>query len=201
MKEVKYTGENQDLEKIIYTANEKPNVKKSTFAAFTTVLISTLIASATLWGFDIMPAGTCLELLTIGSTASVLAGGLTFAKKKAELRDYNASISHLEDLSQALEEENVDVSVENIQESVSAIQNRASYETIDNNNEITEKFVKIYKYFYLLDSEDQIAVLRQVQDIAETKDAKESTFELSLLEEEDKKNLNYPVVKSLKRIQ
>lgn len=198
MKEVKYTGENQDLEKIIDIANEKPNVKKSTFTAFSTVLISSLAISATFLGFNIVPAETCLQLLTVGSISSIFISGFTFAKKKQELNEYNANISHLENLSQVLEEENVDVPVENIKESVSAIQNRATYETFDQKEIVTEKLVKIYKYFYLLDNEDQIAVLRQVQDITFTEENRESTFELSLLEEEDKEDLNCFAVRTLK---
>ena len=85
-----------------------------------------------------------------------------------------------------------------VKETITEVDTITQSNTRNSYNEIMSKEEKIIKYFYLLDSEDQIRVLKQIS-LATTKDGEsQNRHSLSLMEEEDLKDVEIPVYKTLK---
>ena len=59
--------------------------------------------------------------------------------------------------------------------------------------------MSIIKYFYLLDCDDQITVLKQIAHAEKFRKNEKEQFELYLLEENDMKDIEFPVLKTLQR--
>lgn len=201
MKEVKYINEPTDLNNIIDNANQNVNYKNFFLKATIGSLVATLTFIGILTGTDVISTDLSTFLAYFGSCSLIEAyiTGKVYLKKREKKNKRDDAICYLEDLSIALSKENVCVPTENLKETISNVQEITKMKTYDENNNLISKQEKIIKYFYLLDRDDQITVLKQIAHAEKFRKNEKEQFELYLLEENDMKDIEFPVVKTLKR--
>ena len=123
-------------------------------------------------------------------------GGLVRGQKyKIKLRKAKQSAS---DLQQELAKENTIINIKSL-EDAEVIEEVTKSTTQNDEGKILSKEEKIIRYFYLLDKDDQVAVLRQISKKIKKDKVILSTSKLELFEEKDLQEKELPVRKTLIR--
>lgn len=197
MKEVPYNG---DLHTDIDTLNRDYNVKKDFAFKFGISFISAAIIEGIAFICGV-PLTTELLLPLGGATlgysaiSSTIETFISNKKYKKELRKANHNTTILcSDL--AKEDTIID---KDALEDAEIIKEVTKSTTKTDEGTILSKEEKVIKYFYLLDNNDQVAVLKQIRKTVKEQGSTSTNTKLELLEEEDLKDKELPVRKTLIR--
>lgn len=197
MKEVPYNG---DLHTDIDTLNRDYNVKKDFAFKFGISFISAAIIEGIAFKCGV-PLTTELLLPLGGATlgysaiSSTIGTFISNKKHKKELRKANHNTTILcSDL--AKEDTIID---KDAFEDAEIIKEVTKSTTKTDEGTILSKEEKVIKYFYLLDNNDQVAVLKQIRKTVKEQGSTSTNTKLELLEEEDLKDKELPVRKTLIR--
>lgn len=192
---------NCDLEEEIDNYNEKFNYKREIIGQLLINGSALAIALGSVYGLNILD----FSLVNFACTAGI-SGGVailsSFAyvskkRKSVETRNNEADYN-MECVINNLDKNGLITDKDRVKETITEVDTITQSNTRNSYNEIMSKEEKIIKYFYLLDSEDQIRVLKQIS-LATTKDGEsQNRHSLSLMEEEDLKDIEIPVYKTLK---
>ena len=125
----------------------------------------------------------------------LLQGIYQTKKYKRKLRKAKQSAS---DLQQELAKENTIINIKSL-EDAEVIEEVTKSTTQNDEGKILSKEEKIIRYFYLLDKDDQVAVLRQISKKIKKDKVILSTSKLELFEEKDLQEKELPVRKTLIR--
>ena len=196
MKNILYDG---NLEDDIYYLDNKFSFKKE-FVFFTLIYI--LVAGV----FDvvciklgIIPFN--LESILISSGIELFCGtiiNLTTTLKRLNTYKKNANNAkrNVFSLINELENNNISVTKERIVDSEMTEEVTKSVTSGDKGEVLSKKEI-ITKYFYLLDKDDKIKVLKQIEEYIKSNKKKTSSISLDLLEDDDLKKHELPVYKTL----
>lgn len=192
---------NCDLEKEIDNYNEKFDHKSEVRSQLLIGGCALAIALGGIFGLDILDFNLAnfawtagISIGVLGSTSAVY---LAQKKKNVETRNNEADYN-MECVINNLDKNGLTTDKNKVKETITEVDTITQSNTRNSSNEIMSKEEKIIKYFYLLDSEDQIRVLKQIS-LATTKDGEsQNKHSLSLMEEEDLKDIEIPVYKTLK---
>lgn len=192
---------NCDLEKEIDNYNEKFDHKNEVRSQLLIGSCALAIALGGVFGLDILDFNLAnfawtagISIGVLGSTSAVY---LAQKKKNIETRNNEADYN-MECVINNLDKNGLTTDKDRVKETITEVDTITQSNTRNSSNEIMSKEEKIIKYFYLLDSEDQIRVLKQIS-LATTKDGEsQNKHSLSLMEEEDLKDVEIPVYKTLK---
>ena len=192
---------NCDLEKEIDNYNEKFDHKNEVRSQLLIGSCALAIALGGVFGLDILDFNLAnfawtagISIGVLGSTSAVY---LAQKKKNIETRNNEADYN-MECVINNLDKNGLTTDKDRVKETITEVDTITQSNTRNSSNEIMSKEEKIIKYFYLLDSEDQIRVLKQIS-LATTKDGEsQNKHSLSLMEEEDLKDVAIPVYKTLK---
>lgn len=197
MKEVIYDGNlNDDID----TLNRDYNAKKEFILRFglDIAFISIIEIAAVKYGIFAAPE-TLLPLFGIVTGVSGISSGVSVfinnKRYKKELRkaNHNTSLLCLE-----LAKENTVIDKVAL-EDCEVVEEVTKSSTRSDDGSSLSKIKKVVNYFYLLDSNDQIAVLRQIKETIKEQKSTSTNTRLELLEEEDLKDKELPVRKTLIR--
>ena len=157
MKEVKY---NSDLNNDIDVLNTKNNAKNDAILGFgiSIGIFGLIEIIAFNLGFQytteiILPA--IITMVSTGGIVSAIKGNISNKKYKRKLRKAKQSAS---DLQQELAKENTIINIKSL-EDAEVIEEVTKSTTQNDEGKILSKEEKIIRYFYLLDKDDQVAVL------------------------------------------
>lgn len=197
MKEVPYNG---DLHTDIDTLNRDYNVKKDFAFKFGISFISAAIIEGIAFKCGV-PLTTELLLPLGGATlgysaiSSTIETFISNKKYKKELRKakHNTTI-----LCSDLTKEDTIIDTDAL-EDAEIIKEVTKSTTKTDEGTILSKEEKVIKYFYLLDNNDQVAVLKQIRKTVKEQGSTSTNTKLELLEEEDLKDKELPVRKTLIR--
>ena len=192
---------NCDLEKEIDNYNEEFNYKREVRSQLLIGGCALAIALGGVFGLDILDFNLANFAWTAGISVGVLGSTsavyLAQKKKSIETRNNEADYN-MECVINNLDKNGLTTDKDRVKETITEVDTITQSNTRNSYNEIMSKEEKIIKYFYLLDSEDQIRVLKQIS-LATTKDGEsQNRHSLSLMEEEDLKDVKIPVYKTLK---
>lgn len=192
---------NCDLEKEIDNYNEKFDHKNEVRSQLLIGSCALAIALGGVFGLDILDFNLANFAWTAGISVGVLGSTsavyLAQKKKNIETRNNEADYN-MECVINNLDKNGLTTDKDRVKETITEVDTITQSNTRNSSNEIMSKEEKIIKYFYLLDSEDQIRVLKQIS-LATTKDGEsQNKHSLSLMEEEDLKDVEIPVYKTLK---
>ena len=160
MKEVKY---NSDLNNDIDVLNTKNNSKNDAILGFgiSIGIFGLIEIIAFNLGFQYTPEIILPAIITMvgtGGIVSAITGNISNKKYKTKLRKAKQSVS---DLQQELAKENTIINIKSL-EDAEVIEEVTKSTTQNDEGKILSKEEKIIRYFYLLDKDDQVAVLRQI---------------------------------------
>lgn len=197
MKEVPYNG---DLHTDIDTLNRDYDVKKDFAFKFCISFISAAIIEVIAFKCGV-PLTTELLLPLGGATlgysaiSSTIETFISNKKYKKELRKakHNTTI-----LCSDLTKEDTIIDTDAL-EDAEIIKEVTKSTTKTDEGTILSKEEKVIKYFYLLDNNDQVAVLKQIRKTVKEQGSTSTNTKLELLEEEDLKDKELPVRKTLIR--
>lgn len=197
MKEVPYNG---DLHTDIDTLNRDYDVKKDFAFKFCISFISAAIIEGIAFKCGV-PLTTELLLPLGGATlgysaiSSTIETFISNKKYKKELRKakHNTTI-----LCSDLTKEDTIIDTDAL-EDAEIIKEVTKSTTKTDEGTILSKEEKVIKYFYLLDNNDQVAVLKQIRKTVKEQGSTSTNTKLELLEEEDLKDKELPVRKTLIR--
>lgn len=197
MKEVKY---NSDLNNDIDVLNTKNNAKNDAILGFgINIGIFGLIEIISFnLGFQYTPEIILPAIITMVSTGgivSAITGNISNKKYKRKLRKAKQRTS---DLQRELAKENTIINIKSL-EDAEVIEEVTKSATQNDEGKILSKEEKIIRYFYLLDKDDQVAVLRQISKKIKKDKVILSTSKLELFEEKDLQEKELPVRKTLIR--
>ena len=188
MKEYRYYG---DLEKDIKKSKQKFNLKNF-FVHFCITIISICLTLGICSLIGIMPASGLIAGWLIGFTAVDI-----YKVSKETKTDSEQAMHNLTNLYRKinLNDVNRDLSESRMKECISIQKSQKIINNADNKNIILSDEEKIVTYFYLLDPQEKLQILRQVKN-----DIKNNKNVVYLLEDEDIKieNIEIPVEKTLR---
>ena len=189
MKNILYDG---NLEDDIYYLDNKFSFKKE-FVFLTLIYI--LVAGV----FDVVCIN--LESILISSGIELFCGtiiNLTTTLKRLNTYKKNANNAkrNVSSLINELENNNISVTKERIVDSEMTEEVTKSVTSGDKGEVLSKKEI-ITKYFYLLDNDDKIKVLKQIEEYIKSNKKKTSSISLDLLEDDDLKKHELPVYKTL----
>lgn len=192
---------NCDLEKEIDNYNEEFNYKREVRSQLLIGGCALAIALGGVFGLDILDFNLANFAWTAGISVGVLGStsAVYLAQKKKSIETKNNEADYnMECVINNLDKNGLTTDKDRVKETITEVDTITQSNTRNSSNEIMSKEEKIIKYFYLLDSEDQIRVLKQIS-LATTKDGEsQNKHSLSLMEEEDLKDVEIPVYKTLK---
>lgn len=197
MKEIKYDG---SLIEDIMDADEKLNIKE--FFAISNicfVIIATLI-NVYLFGLKVVP----FSLINLFTSTGCLLGAhglitlVRYIYKKNIINHKSKSAKRrLNVLAHEINMINdTKITKDNIIDA-QIKENLSRTKTVDQDGKFMSKQEKIIRYYYLLDNEDKIRVLKEIRKIIKERKTKTEASELQLLEDKDLENKNLPVRKTL----
>lgn len=197
MKEVKY---NSDLNNDIDVLNTKNNAKNDAILGFgiNIGIFGLIEIIAFNLGFQYTPEIILPAIITMvgtGSIVSAITGNISNKKYKRKLRKAKQRTS---DLQRELAKENTIINIKSL-EDAEVIEEVTKSATQNDEGKILSKEEKIIRYFYLLDKDDQVAVLRQISKKIKKDKVILSTSKLELFEEKDLQEKELPVRKKLIR--
>lgn len=187
MKEVKYDG---DLESDINSINKTlgDTTDKNDIIVLG-IIVGLFIANFAISSFF---PGLALISLCIALGSSLLIAVDSYKKKIKSCKAFESSVDNLCSLSNELNKShNIKMGLEDIRKSV---QNSKSEGLKDDNCKVNQST----NFFYILDKNEQIQVLKQIRTQINKKQA---DIKLLLLEQDDLKNIEIPKSKILKLTQ
>lgn len=191
MKKVVYDG---DLNDDIDTLNRDYNTKKEFILKFglNVILFSIAEIIAIKCGIIATPE-TLLPPFCVVTSVSCIDSGISVfinnKKYKRELKKAKHNVSHL---CSELAKENTIMEREDL-EDCEVIEEITKSSTRSDDGSSLSKIEKVVNYFYLLDSNDQIAVLRQIKETIKHQKSASTNTRLELLEEDDLKDKGLPI--------
>lgn len=191
MKKVVYDG---DLNDDIDTLNRDYNTKKEFILKFglNVILFSIAEIIAIKCGIIATPE-TLLPPFCVVTSVSCIDSGISVfinnKKYKRELKKAKHNVSHL---CSELAKENTIMEREDL-EDCEVIEEITKSSTRSDDGSSLSKIEKVVNYFYLLDSNDQIAVLRQIKETIKHQKSTYTNTRLELLEEDDLKDKGLPI--------
>lgn len=197
MKEVKYNG---DLIADINTLNSKNNLLNVAIISLCGSLSAFIIALgiAVNYGIVIAPEMVLPMAGTIFGTSglvSATAASISNRKYKKKLRKAKHNVSLLQ---QELKKEDTIIERDAVKDA-EVIEQTTKSTTKSDEGTVLSKKEKIISFFYLLDKDDQIKVLRQIQENIKKHKTTSTSTTLELMEENDLHDIELPVQKKLIR--
>lgn len=197
MKEVKYNG---DLIADINTLNSKNNLLNVAIISLCGSLSAFIIALgiAVNCGIVITPEMFLPMAGTIFGTSglvSATAASISNRKYKKKLRKAKHNVSLLQ---QELKKEDTIIERDAVKDA-EVIEQTTKSTTKSDEGTVLSKKEKIISFFYLLDKDDQIKVLRQIQENIKKYKTTSTSTTLELMEENDLQDIELPVQKKLIR--
>lgn len=197
MKEVKYNG---DLIADINTLNSKNNLLNVAIISLCGSLSTFIIALgiAVNCGIVITPEMFLPMAGTIFGTSglvSATAASISNRKYKKKLRKAKHNVSLLQ---QELKKEDTIIERDAVKDA-EVIEQTTKSTTKSDEGTVLSKKEKIISFFYLLDKDDQIKVLRQIQENIKKYKTTSTSTTLELMEENDLQDIELPVQKKLIR--
>ena len=193
MKELKYNG---DLKKTIDDTNSDFNFisefvrRMLIIFSFNCLLIffSSLIPGIELISFNL---NNFLKMFILCTIVEIpLEIGFTLYTKKRYINDKKNADKNLDEIVESLNQNEISVEKEQLQEALLLSKEIKKIDIDD------EELVKIINYFYLLDKNEQLQVLKEIRKvISENEQYEEQLF---LLEPNELKSVEIPVEKTLK---
>lgn len=190
MKEIKYNG---NFKKSIDDANSDFNFSYefgsrllNIFSVNVLLIISVLLIN--LISFSL---SNLLKIFLVCAAVEIpLEIGFTLYTKKRYINDKKMADKNLDEVIESLNQNEISVEKEQLQEALLLSEETKKVDIDD------EELVKIIYYFYLLDKNEQLQVLKEIRKvISENEQYEEQLF---LLEPNEIKSIEIPVEKTLK---
>lgn len=196
MKDIKY---NSDLSEDIYNLNNNNVSHISLLSSQYLILLLQMLISALIFNIFSIPTN-------IISIISFVVGNIVFnfasafiikARMKDKLNKINRrSNSNINNLINTLANNGLSTSKEKLID-CTICEELTSSRTTNEDNEVINTEDKIIRYFYLLDNNDKIRVLKQIKREIISNKTKINSNSLSLLEDKDLEGKELPVRKTL----
>lgn len=196
MKDIPYNG---DLSKDIYYLDNPFNVKEE--AIFKGIFNFSILTIVGLFAFSfgVIPFNLISLLIYIAGCLGVntLYTIIDITKKKRNMKLKLAKAnSNINSLVESLDRNNISTSKEKIIDAEIS-EKVTNSKTKDDNGIVLSKEKKIVEYFYLLDNNDKIQVLKQIKRNITSNKSKINCVSLALLEDKDLEGKELPVRKTL----
>lgn len=196
MKDIKY---NSDLSEDIYNLNNNNVSHISLLSRQMLILILQMMISALIFNIFSIPTNTISIIAFVVGTIAFNFASITIikAQMKDRLNKINRrSNSNINTLINTLDNNGLSTSKEKIMD-CTICEELTSSRTINEDNDVISTEDKIIRYFYLLDNNDKIRVLKQIKREIISDKTKINSNSLSLLEDKDLKGIELPVRKTL----
>ena len=196
MKDIPYNG---DLSKDIYYLDNPFNVKEE--AIFKGIFNFSILTIVGLFAFSfgVIPFNLISLLIYIAGCLGVntLYTIIAVTKKKRNIKSkMSKANSNINSLVESLDRNNISTSKEKIIDAEIS-EKVTNSKTKDDNGIVLSKEKKIVEYFYLLDNNDKIQVLKQIKRNITSNKSKINCVSLALLEDKDLEGKELPVRKTL----
>lgn len=196
MKDIPYNGIlSEDISNLNKRFSFKNNFIFNFFATFFVICIPAVVAVK----YDILPTDMQNIFLITGGNIG-LSSILSFINSayisRKTNKDYHSSLDKIKDLTSSLERECVKIDKSEIIDAQITEETTKSV-TTDGDGNMVSKEKQIVEHFYMLDTKEQIRVLKQVRRYLQ--DSDEPSLELVLLEDGDYDKSNLPVCKTLRK--
>ena len=196
MKDIPYNG---DLSKDIYYLDNPFNLKEE--AIFKGIFNFSILTIVGLFAFSfgVIPFNLISLLIYIAGCLGVntLYTIIDITKKKRNMKLKLAKAnSNINSLVESLDRNNISISKEKIIDAEIS-EKVTNSKTKDDNGIVLSKEKKIVEYFYLLDNNDKIQVLKQIKRNITSNKSKINCVSLALLEDKDLEGKELPVRKTL----
>ena len=197
MKEVKYNG---DLIADIDTLNSKNNSLKAAVISLGGSLGAFIIALEIAFncGVGFAPEMMLPAAGTIFGTSGLLSATAAFISNRKYKKRFRKSKHNIVGLQQELKGKDVILDRDAIKDA-EIIEEVTKSTTKNDEGRVISKAEKIVRFLYLLDSEDQIKVLRLINESTKEYKATSTSTTLELMEENDLQGVELPVQKKLIR--
>lgn len=196
MKDIPYNG---DLSKDIYYLDNPFNVKEETiFKGIFNFSILTIVGLFA-FSFGVIPFNLISLLIYIAGCLGVntLYTIIDITKKKRNMKlKFAKANSNINSLVESLDRNNISISKEKIIDAEIS-EKVTNSKTKDDNGIVLSKEKKIVEYFYLLDNNDKIQVLKQIKRNITSNKSNINCVSLALLEDKDLEGKELPVRKTL----
>ncbi len=192
---------NCDLEVEIDNYNEKFDHKREAIGQLLIGSSALAIALGSVFGLNMLD----FNLVNFAWTAGITGGAIGLSsfvyasqkRKRIETRNHEADYN-MEFVISRLDKNGVTTDKDKVKDAIAEVDTITETNTRNSSNEIMSKEEKIIKYFYLLDSKDQIRVLKQISLNTTMNNEICRSNSLSLMEDDDLKDMEIPVCKTLK---
>lgn len=196
MKDIKY---NSDLSEDIYNLNNNNVSHISLLSRQMLILILQMMISALIFNIFSIPTNIISIIAFLVGTIAFNFASITIikAKMKDRLNKINRkSNSNINNLIDTLDNNGLSTSKEKLID-CTICEELTSSRTINEDNDVISTEDKIIRYFYLLDNNDKIRVLKQIKREIISNKTKIDSNTLSLLEDKDLEGVELPVRKTL----
>ncbi len=196
MKDIKY---NSDLSEDIYNLNNNNVSHISLLSIQMLILILQMMISALIFNIFSIPTNIISIISFVVGTIVFNFASITIikAQMKDRLNKINRkSNSNINTLINTLDNNGLSTSKEKIMD-CTICEELTSSRTINEDNDVISTEDKIIRYFYLLDNNDKIRVLKQIKREIISDKTKINSNSLSLLEDKDLEGRELPVRKTL----
>lgn len=195
---------NNELEEVIKTSKQKFNISDKKRKYLYNSVIILLSYLSIVFGFEWLQFNLQNIIYAFSSGAIILslasASILTINKTKFEAKERQSIIAKndINNIIFDLHTKGIEAEKNQLQNAIVEIKNTSKTNIYDADNDLMLKEEKIIKYFYLLDKEDQIRVLRQITSAIDNNKTTVYSHTLTLMEDKDLINTKIPVCKVLK---
>lgn len=194
MKDIYYEG---DLSKDIESIDNDFNFWKSMGINFLIKIVAFTIMGIIALKLNILTSTSIVKYIVlctvIGTTTTI---GETIHNKYKHISDVSTANKNINSLVNTLNENGLSTSKDKIIDA-EITEEITNSRTKGNDGKLVSKRKKIIEYFYLLDNEDQIKVLKQIKNEVIKNKEKISVISMQMLEEEDLRKIEIPVRKTL----
>lgn len=197
MKEVKY---NSDLNNDIDVLNTKNNAKNDAILGFgiSIGIFGLIEIIAFNLGFQYTPEIILPAIITMVGTGGIVSATAAFISNRKYKKRFRKSKHNIVGLQQELKGKDVILDRDAIKDA-EIIEEVTKSTTKNDEGRVISKAEKIVRFLYLLDSEDQIKVLRLINESIKEYKATSTSTTLELMEENDLQGVELPVQKKLIR--
>lgn len=194
MKDIYYEG---DLSKDIESIDNDFNFWKSMGINFLIKIVVFTIMGIIALKLNILTSTSTIPYIVfctvVGTTTTI---GETIHNRNKHIKNVSTANKNINSLVNTLNENGLSTSKDKIIDA-EITEEITNSRTKGNDGKLVSKRKKIIEYFYLLDNEDQIKVLKQIKNEVIKNKEKISVISMQMLEEEDLRKIEIPVRKTL----
>lgn len=194
MKDIYYEG---DLSKDIESIDNDFNFWKSMGINFLIKIVTFTIMGIIALKLNILTSTSTIPYIVfctvVGTTTAI---GETIHNRNKHIKNVSTANKNINSLVNTLNENGLSTSKDKIIDA-EITEEITNSRTKGNYGKLVSKRKKIIEYFYLLDNEDQIKVLKQIKNEVIKNKEKISVTSMQMLEEEDLRKIEIPVRKTL----